>query len=123
MKPRVFVLTHSQFDLADAADYGDIVYLFGAEKRLPSPLSAVFAQETWHALKQNDYDPDTDFLLVLGSQAALVQWVAAVISQVQFCKALVFEATHSRYVIRTLGFEHVESEDEENPTKREPQLV
>lgn len=99
---RVFVIAPTAQDIQSAKEHGDFVYLFD---RLPPPFSPTFALDSWQKMKDNDFDPDNDILLMAGPQVATAQWLAAVVSQYTWCRALLFDATSHKYVSRTMGFE------------------
>lgn len=117
---RVFALTPTNYDITEAAGYGEIVYLYNAPntRKLPYGFVEDFALDVWRRMKDNGYDPDKDFLLVVGPQVLVVQWVAAVISQKQYCRCLLYEAPKSRYVSRILGFS-VDPDETEESLKRQ----
>lgn len=103
---RVFALSPSKYDITGATEYGEIVYLYNDinKPRMPYAFVDDFGQDVWRRMEQNSYDPDKDYLLIVGSHVILAQWVAAVISECEWCNALLFNSTDEIYVPRILGF-------------------
>lgn len=110
MRSRVFALVPtSKLDVSTAHAFGDLRYLYTATNPLPPVLSPTFGLDTLTALEDNDYDPDRDYILLAGPYAAMFQWIAAIISEHEWCQSLIFDSTKNAYVERTLGLPEQDS--------------
>ncbi len=96
-------------DIAPAAKYGTIQYLFKPERGTKSRSSLwetdKLAAEILGALADCNYDPATDYICISGHQVATSILLATVIAEYGAVKVLLFDTRERSYVARELGRE------------------
>jgi len=110
-KPKVIVFEFSRnasIDVSALQRFGDIVYLFNKpDKPRPTLLDTERMEEAIiKALKEREFNPDTDFVCTSGAVMAVVQLVAAVVSEHGAIRFLIWDALQGNYAERELGYVH-----------------
>lgn len=118
MKPRVFVLAPVDKPIYTAAEYGEIVFVFNAQDRPIPHTSKEFQQAIIRKLESMSYDPQVDYLLLVGAFVPLIVFVATVCDQYLGPQALAFDMRQGSYYSISLGIE--EEPNEEINTKPVP---
>jgi hypothetical protein len=99
---RVFVTEKPIQDISVATKFGTIEYLLTVGHKSTwktDKLTALFLQK----LDSANYDPDSDYVLVVGSSILLTTLVAAIASEYGALKVLCYHTTSSQYVERIIG--------------------
>lgn len=102
---RVFILEPTKVDVSKARRFGDVKYIFGRGDTRPSIWSEEFAQTCLDILKENDYSPDDDALLMVGQIIPLTKLVAAVAEEYRYFRCLCWVATDHDYTIQDYGYD------------------
>jgi hypothetical protein len=109
--PRVFCFEPCKNDISKAADFGEVVYLFGDDSRRPNIWDTEPLQECIdEALRRAGYRPDVDFILFAGGQVPIATLLAVAITLDGGCNVLFYDAAHACYVERALGLAGYEDE-------------
>lgn len=112
---RVFVLAPTDKPIYSAAEFGEIVFIFSPSDRPVSHTSCEFAMAIVRKLESMDYDPATDYLLLVGAFVPLIVFVAVVCEQYIMPKALAFDIRQNRYYPIVLGIGNPDETDIDRP--------
>jgi hypothetical protein len=106
-KPRVFMLMPYKLDVSKATEYGEIKMVFDGVQKKPSIWSPEFVKEVLDRLEDMEYDPSTDYILIVGSMVSLVRAVTAIVSSCTVPpKGLFYDVVSGKYVPLTMGVEN-----------------
>lgn len=105
MNARVFILMPHDKDVRRAQRFGEIVYLFGDENRA-SIWDGELMREAINRLDALKYDPETDYILAVGAQVPLIQFIGAVVDQWEAPQVLLWDMPNRCYVARRLGLQN-----------------
>lgn len=101
---RVFLLGPTDHNIDDALRYGRLQIVFEGPR--PSIFDHKrFSAEYCKRLRELNFDPDKDFVLLIGTAVPLILCTSFLLDEYGFFKALLFNAAKNCYVVRTLGDE------------------
>lgn len=103
MCKRVFVFEETHLDISKLRRFGDILYLFhrGEQKR---PLRDIKLEDQIASqLTRFNYDPEEDYLAIVGQQLTITIFLTTVVSLWGRCRTLCFDAGRSEYYEREMG--------------------
>lgn len=89
------------FDLSSAKKFGSLCFLFERGESHPSIWSDEFVDEIRDRLRRINFDPDSDFVLLVGSQVPIIRLVAMLSGEVHW-NALAWNAAARSYQSITL---------------------
>lgn len=97
MSAKVFLAEENRrYDLANAGDYGEIVYL---TKRPVSPFNATEASRSYaQILREFEFNPEIDFICMTGNVTSMAILTATIAGTHEFFRMLMYDASKSRYV-------------------------
>lgn len=84
------------FDLSSAKKFGPLHFVFERGERHPSIWSDEYLHEVMHRLEKKGYDPERDFILLIGPQVPLFR-VACSLSSRYHWQALAWNANAREY--------------------------
>lgn len=103
-KARAIVIEqHSKYELSDAKRFGRITYLFRREEYRSSIWSKEYVKEVLDALQHLDYDPEIDYIVIVGYQVTLTLAISAILTRYRRIQVLLYSAVEQKYIPRTLG--------------------
>jgi hypothetical protein len=106
-EPRVFMLMPHKLDVSKATEYGKIKMIFDGVQKKPSIWTPEFVKETLDRLEDMEYDPSTDYFLVVGSMVSVVRSTTALVSSCTVLpKGLFYDISSGKYVPLTMGVEN-----------------
>ena len=114
MRPRVFLIEipRRPLDTSGAAEFGDIVLIFGPEDRRCSIFDAAeFGNQVLVRLDEMQFNPEHDWLCVAGSMVTTVLVTAAALARYRRLRLLLYNATLGHYVERPITIEEWETAD------------
>ena len=101
--PRVILLEPCKLDVTQAAKWGKLKYIFGQGERRSSIWSEDFKHELVSALKQMDYKPLEDSLIIAGHMVPIAMLVGHLCATYGEIRTLLFNTVDRDYVLRILG--------------------
>jgi len=105
MKPRVFLIERCQYDLAQAEEYGQVVYL--TERRF-NPFDANAELRIADMLATLGFDPSVDLICLTGKVINVAILVGVATAKYGEIRLLMFDATSSAYRERIFNGAHHE---------------
>jgi hypothetical protein len=103
MEPRAFVFEPGNLDVSGASVYGKIVHIFKRNDRRSSIWAPEFPGEIIERLKEFDFRPDKDFIVVVGHMVTVVMLVTTALEHWKGVNLLLFSATERSYIPRIIG--------------------
>jgi len=94
---QVVALELNRFTTDGAERYGDLVYLFPADKARPSIWAAHYKQAINAALDEVEFDPNLDYVLLVGQIYPLSVLINVLTLRYRMFKVLVFNSTTREY--------------------------
>lgn len=98
---KVFIIEHprNNIDVSKAANFGEIVYLFGKEDRRCSAWDHKrFGRRVLGRLKELNYNPEEDFICVVGAMLVIINSIIAIAQSQETFKLLLFNSIEDDYV-------------------------
>lgn len=89
---RAFIVEQPRLDVSGAERFGKLSVLFRAGRYRPSVWEPAFAQAIVGRLREERFDPESDYIVLTGQQLLLVGLVAAVVAAYGKFTALAFNA-------------------------------
>lgn len=90
-------------------EHGEVRYLFDRNSSRPGIWSNdLFKRAILDALKEQDYDPEVDAFVIVGSQVAVTIGITTIVSEYGRARALFFDAKDRNYVSRIVGGEETD---------------
>lgn len=99
---RVFVLEPTEYSMAKAKRFGQLVFLFGDESLRPHATEAEFSRQVLAKLKELEFDPEFDFVAASGEMVAVVAFVALVAAQCSNVTILLFDHREGQRVFKVV---------------------
>jgi len=99
--PKVFIIEHprNNVDISDAQKFGDIVCIFERDDRRCGVFHhAEFGRTILRRLEELGFDPDVDFICVVGAMLTVVTAIIAVSQYYDKFNALLFNSVNGSYV-------------------------
>ena len=100
---RVFITERIKYDVTSAKEFGRLCYLVEPDERLPSMWSSDYRARLEELLRENQFDPIRDYLLVGGGIVPMATCLAILASRHNWINCLCFDANHRRYISVTMG--------------------
>lgn len=104
MGSKVFLLERPRtVDYKSAKAHGEVHFVFEEDDRRASVFNTErYVEDVFEQLEYLGFDPESDSICVAGSVVGLVTAVAAIAMRYGFVNLLLFNATESAYVRRTV---------------------
>jgi len=100
---QVVALELNKFNTEGAEQFGEMVYLFPADKARPSIWAAQYRNAIVAALEEIEYDPNLDYVLLVGQIYPLTVLVNVLTQRYRMFKVLVFNSTTREYQTEIFG--------------------
>lgn len=101
--PRVFMLMPHDKNVRASRRFGELVVVFDKQESRPSIWDPSFLLEALDRMQDYQFDPQRDYILVVGSMVPVVMWCAAAFHRWPGTRILCFDIASGDYVARTLG--------------------
>lgn len=103
---RIFLLEpYDGVNYSSLENTGEIAYLYNRNEERPALLDPMFVTDIAHRLERNRYDPDTDFVAVVGKMVP-VNILTNTISYIyEAPRFLVYDARTRKYQPITISYE------------------
>jgi len=108
MNSRVFLLepTKANIDLTSALTFGDLIYIFPANKRRCSVFnSSAYCKAVINRLAECEFHKDNDYICAVGSMISVTTAVIAVAQLYENFNVLLFNSVEDSYVARRFSKE------------------
>lgn len=102
---KVFVFERTELDISDLKRFGDVRYLFDGEDSRRPLRDEELENQIFRKLDLMDYDPDNDYLAVVGKILAVTIFLSAASCVYGPVKTLAFDPRRSSYYVRRMGHE------------------
>lgn len=100
---RVFILEPTSLDTKEAARFGELVYVFPPRTSRTSIWDERFSEQVVQRLIEEDYDPCSDYFVVVGHMVQMVLASTAICAKWKRFKALLFSSIEHTYKSQTIG--------------------
>lgn len=100
---RVFIIEPPSVNVEKAERYGKLIVLLNEPPRISALNSDYYAGVVIEKLEEYEFNPKEDYVCIVGSSSSLVVSIAALITRYSSIMCLLFNASRSDYVLRTLG--------------------
>lgn len=95
----VFVLDEkTRVDFSPAKRHGDVKFVFDCDDERPSIWSVAYYEQAVTKMLAQEFDPDVDYLVAVGSQVPLLLLSATLVAKFGQVNLLLFDSTTSEYV-------------------------
>ena len=111
MNPRAFLLEDTAHDVTGATSYGTIQTLFTSNVKRPSIWTDAYSDAILARLREVQFDPDKDFIIISGPLIGLTILAAAISYEYGSFRGLAFNAHDDvrNYEVITLGYDYEEA--------------
>ena len=100
---RVFCFEETHLDISGLKKFGEILYVFySREIRRPLP-DMQLEDQIISQLTRFKFDPDEDFVAIVGQQLPLAIYIGAVVATYGQIRSLCFDARNGEYYERSMG--------------------
>lgn len=103
--PRAFMVGETKKDVSSASSFGTLTRIFGSKAVVPSIWSAGFQTVLLNELRNIDFDPAIDFIVVSGEMVAVSVALAAIAAEYGGVSLLCYDARSRNYTKVTVGDE------------------
>lgn len=103
---RVFIIETPCVNVEKAKRYGELVILLPEsvdQPRVSALNSDYYAGLVIEALEKHEFNPKEDYLCLVGAMGVVAVAIAAMAVRWKSIRCLIFNASRSEYVLRTLG--------------------
>ena len=100
---RVFIIEPPTVNVDKAKRFGDIHILLKGEPRLSALDSDRFAGRVIEALEEFDFQPQDDYLGLVGPLSAVAISLAAMVTRWKGIRCLIYNGGRNDYVLRRVG--------------------
>jgi len=102
MRGQVFILEPTHIDVSQAERFGAVKYVFDHGARRVSIWDDNFGDEVVRQLAANNFNPASDFFVIVGHMVPLVLSIAAMLNEWQRINVLAYSSVERQYVERRL---------------------
>lgn len=99
----VYVLEPTRLDISGLSQHGHVKFVFDERSQRPSIWDPAYIRCAVARMQSMGYDPDCDYVAIVGHVACLVMLSTALAQLYPSAKVLYFSAPTREYVVRRLG--------------------
>lgn len=100
---RIFVFEHTDLDISQLWKRGDVTYVFASGESRRALRDDNLEEQIISQLTRFNFDPEKDYLALVGSQLSLVILTTAAVSLYGEIKTLAFDSVSRGYYERKIG--------------------
>lgn len=103
-RSRAILIEKTKVDTSQAQLFGDVVHVFPPGKERSSIWSDEFLDEALNSLADMEYDPVSDYIILVGQLVPLTKVIARLVSIYNNIRVLCWSATERDYVLQEFGY-------------------